>query len=77
MAITRPVPNANKVPAAGGDAAAEAFISGAPDAPKKPRGVIKGKRQQITLTMSSALTESEIQHMMLRSDGIAPVPQQT
>lgn len=57
MAITRPVPNANKVPTAGGDAAAEAFISGAPDAPKKPRGVIKGKRQQITLTMPPALLE--------------------
>lgn len=57
MAITKPVPNANKAPAAGGDAAAAAFISGAPDAPKKPRGVIKGKRQQITLTISPDLLE--------------------
>ena len=57
MAITRPVPNASKAPATGGDAAVEAFISGAPDAPKKPRGVIKGKRQQITLTMPPALLE--------------------
>lgn len=56
MAITRPVPSAKKAPAAG-DAAASAFISGAPDAPKKPRGVIKGKRQQITLTISPDLLE--------------------
>lgn len=55
MAITRPVPNASKAPATGGDAAVEAFISGAPDAPKKPRGVMKGKRQQITLTIPPAL----------------------
>jgi hypothetical protein len=54
MAITRPIPNANKAPAAGGDAV-DAFISGAPDAPKKPRGVIKGNRQQITLTIPPAL----------------------
>ncbi|GAB4360823.1 MAG: hypothetical protein Kow0073_20220 [Immundisolibacter sp.] len=57
MAITKPVPNANKAPAAGSDAAAAAFISGAPDAPKKPRGVIKGRRQQITLTLPPALLE--------------------
>ncbi|MCK0509787.1 ribbon-helix-helix domain-containing protein [Aromatoleum buckelii] len=57
MAITRPVPNANKTPTTSDDAAVEAFISGAPDSPKKPRGVIKGKRQQITLTMPPALLE--------------------
>lgn len=58
MAITRPVPSASKAPATGGDSAVDAFISGAPDAQeKKPRGVIKGKRQQITLTIPPALLQ--------------------
>jgi len=39
-----------------GSAAVDAFISGAPDAPK-PRGVKKGKRQQISLTITPALLE--------------------
>ena len=56
MAITRPVPNVKKAPAAGGDAAVEAFISGAPDSQTtKPKGVMKGHRQQITLTIAPAL----------------------
>lgn len=58
MAITRPVPAAKKAAAAVSDAAAEAFISGAPDAsPAKPRGVVKGRRQQITLTIPPVLLE--------------------
>lgn len=56
MAITRPVPSPKTVPSPGDDAAVDAFISGAPDAPpKKPRGVMKGRRQQITLTIPPAL----------------------
>ena len=51
MAITRPVSNAER-PAS---AAVDAFIAGAPDAPQKPRGVLKGRRQQITLTIAPAL----------------------
>lgn len=54
MAITRPIPAESKATAVP-DSAVDAFISGAPDAPKKPRGVIKGKRQQITLTITPAL----------------------
>lgn len=38
------------------DAVVDAFISGAPDAPK-PRGVRKGNRQQISLTIAPALLE--------------------
>lgn len=38
------------------DAAVDAFISGAPDAPQ-PRGVKKGNRQQISLTIAPALLE--------------------
>jgi hypothetical protein len=57
MAITRPVPNATKAPAGSADAAVDAFISGAPDAPKPRRGVIKGKRQQITLTIPPNLLQ--------------------
>ena len=48
MAITRPKPkNAQE--------ATDAFISGAPDAEARPRGVKKGNKQQISLTMSPAL----------------------
>jgi hypothetical protein len=45
---------------------AEEFISGAPDAggispsaaePAKPRGVVKGKKQQISLTIAPALLD--------------------
>ena len=39
------------------DAAVEAFISGAPDATPKPRGVKKGNRQQISLTIAPTLLE--------------------
>lgn len=35
--------------------AAEAFIAAAPDAESKPRGVRKGNRQQISLTIAPAL----------------------
>lgn len=41
MAITRPVKPKT----------VEAFISGAPDAPAR-KGVIKGKKEQITLTLA-------------------------
>ncbi|WP_018289585.1 CopG family transcriptional regulator [Verrucomicrobium sp. 3C] len=44
MAIVRPKPKN-----------AEAFISGAPDAEPKPKGVRKGKKQQISLTIAPAL----------------------
>lgn len=53
MTITRPVPPSEQT----AEAAVDAFISGAPDAPKKPRGVIKGNRRQITLTMTQELID--------------------
>lgn len=34
---------------------ADAFISGAPDSEAKPRGVKKGNKQQISLTIAPAL----------------------
>lgn len=46
MAITKPKPKA----------AADAFISGAPDA-ERPRGVRKGNKQQISLTIAPALLQ--------------------
>ena len=49
MAITKPKP---KVP----EASADAFISGAPDA-ARPRGVRKGNKQQISLTIAPALLQ--------------------
>lgn len=49
MAITRP----KAKPAA----SADAFIAGAPDSEPKPRGVRKGKRQQISLTIAPGLLE--------------------
>lgn len=56
MAITnRPKPKTEPVPQPA-DAAVDAFISGAPDAPK-PRGVKKGNRQQISLTIAPTLLE--------------------
>lgn len=48
MAITRPKSKPLQ-------AAADAFISGAPDADARPRGVKKGNKQQISLTISPAL----------------------
>jgi len=46
MSITRPKP---KTPTA------DEFILGAPDAEVKPKGVIKGHKRQITLTISPKL----------------------
>lgn len=60
MAITRPAANRRKTEHAGNDEAADAFISGAPDASSgvaRPRGVMKGRRQQITLTIAPALLQ--------------------
>lgn len=56
MAIIKPkAKNLDQAPA---DAAAEAFISGAPDAETvKPRGVRKGNKQQISLTISPDLLD--------------------
>lgn len=56
MAITKP----NMKSAAAG---VESFISGAPDAVAKPRGVKKGNRQQISLTIAPAL--------LVKVDGLA------
>lgn len=53
MAITTK-PKAKASEPVSDDAAADAFISGAPDAPK-PRGVRKGNKQQISLTISPTL----------------------
>lgn len=49
MAITKPKPRSP-------NAAAEAFISGAPDV-SRPRGVRKGNKQQISLTIAPALLQ--------------------
>jgi hypothetical protein len=38
-------------------ATVESFISGAPDAAVKPRGVRKGNKQQISLTIAPTLLE--------------------
>lgn len=51
---TRPKPQANTAPTPP-DAAVDAFISGAPDATPKLRGVKKGNRQQISLTIAPTL----------------------
>ena len=48
MAITRPKPKNTQE-------ATDAFISGAPDAEARPRGVKKGNKQQISLTIAPAL----------------------
>ena len=48
MAITRPKPKNTQE-------ATDAFISGAPDAEARPRGVKKGNKQQISLTISPEL----------------------
>jgi hypothetical protein len=53
--IARPKSKAASAPQPA-DAAVDAFISGAPDAPP-PRGVKKGNRQQISLTIAPALLE--------------------
>lgn len=49
MAITKPKPKQEKT--------VDTFISGAPDAETKPKGVVKGKKQQISLTIAPALLE--------------------
>ena len=55
MGITaRPKPQQSPVQPSS-DAAVDAFISGAPDATPKLRGVKKGNRQQISLTIAPAL----------------------
>ncbi|AHK22067.1 MULTISPECIES: CopG family transcriptional regulator [Yersinia] len=54
MAITKPPKKKTDID----NIAADAFISGAPDAQAtKPKGVKKGKKQQITLTISPELLE--------------------
>ena len=50
MAITKP--KSKPVPK---DQALDAFISGAPDSEAKPKGVKKGNKRQISLTISPAL----------------------
>lgn len=56
MAITtKPKPKA-PAPAPADETAAEAFIGGAPDAPK-PRGMRRANKQQISLTIAPALLE--------------------
>lgn len=47
MAITKPKPKSPQ--------SADAFISGAPDSETKPRGVKKGNKQQISLTIAPSL----------------------
>lgn len=54
MTITKPKPKSTKKPT-DHEAAATAFIEGAPDTNKKMKGVKKGNKQQISLTMSPAL----------------------
>ena len=49
MAITRPKPKPQVMPSA------DAFISGAPDAEQPTKGVRKGNKQQISLTITPAL----------------------
>ncbi|MEC5215025.1 hypothetical protein RCH06_003602 [Polaromonas sp. CG_9.5] len=47
MTITKPKPKSTQT--------ADSFISGAPDAEVKPRGVKKGNKQQISLTIAPTL----------------------
>jgi hypothetical protein len=49
MAITRPKKTKED--------AEDAFITAAPDADAKPKGVMKGNRRQISLTIAPALLE--------------------
>lgn len=51
---TRPKQHENPTPIPP-DAAVDAFISGAPDSAPRLRGVKKGNRQQISLTIAPAL----------------------
>lgn len=50
MTITKPKPKNTQT-----ETSADAFISGAPDAEKAPKGVRKGNKQQISLTISPPL----------------------
>lgn len=51
MAITKPKPKQDNTDSI------DAFISGAPDAETKPKGVVKGRKQQISLTIAPALLD--------------------
>lgn len=55
MAITKPKPKTETQVVT--TEAASAFISGAPDSEVKPKGVRKGHKQQISLTIAPALLE--------------------
>lgn len=57
MAITLPKSKPGAAPKAADSAAADAFISGAPDSAAKARGVKKGNRQQISLTIKPELLD--------------------
>ncbi|WP_054287269.1 ribbon-helix-helix domain-containing protein [Gulbenkiania mobilis] len=53
MTITKPKPKPVEVPQA-----VDAFISGAPDAPKSTgRGIRKGRKEQITIALAPALLD--------------------
>ena len=58
---------------------ADAFIAGAPDSAveqTKPKGVVKGKKQQISLTIAPALLEKVDElaaEMQAAIDGLQPV----
>lgn len=54
MTITKPKPR-DTVKITDHEAATTSFIEGAPDANKKMKGIKKGNKQQISLTMSPAL----------------------
>lgn len=57
MTITIPKKKPAASAAAVDQAAADAFISGAPDSAAKVRGVKKGNRQQISLTIKPELLD--------------------
>lgn len=57
MAITLPKSKPSTATKAADSAAADAFISGAPDSAAKVRGVKKGNRQQISLTIKPELLD--------------------
>jgi hypothetical protein len=54
MTITKPKPKTS-AQSTTQEAAAAGFIAGAPDSTTKPKGVRKGNKQQISLTMTPAL----------------------
>jgi uncharacterized protein (DUF4415 family) len=63
MAITRPKKPLDP------DASAEAFVKGAPDAARK--GVKKGKKEQITITIAPDLLEKVDEHATQRGQSRA------